>query len=252
MKQTYKEQFEDPGMAVSYDKTLYEPGSYGKLLWELEKLQLAEFIADVRKTHSHIDYLDFAAGTGRIISFVEDLVDTATGIEISQAMVDLADSKLKKGRMVCRDITNPDSEVEGKYDLITTFRFILNAEPSLRLAGIKALAARLKDDSSRLIFNNHGNLFSHKLLLWPLHALRRRGKGYLPEGNYLTHGQVVRLADEAGLEIERVIGSGVFSSRIAALFGYERAFRYEKSMTHSRLLRLICVNHMYVAKLKRG
>ncbi len=251
MNQTYKSQFKDQSKAISYDQMQYASGSYGDMLWELEKPQLAELIADVRKTHSHIDYLDFAAGSGRIISFVEDLVDTATGIEISQSMVDLASTKIKEGQMICRDITGPDAEIEGKYDLITTFRFILNAEPALRLAGIKALAARLKDDSSRLIFNNHGNLFSHKLLLWPVHALRRSGKGYLSEGNYMTHGQVVRLLDAAGLEIVRSVGCGMLGGHVAKILGQERTLRFEAWMANQAILKRLCVNRMYIARLKK-
>ena len=252
MNQTYRQQFEDPSKAAAYEQTQYAARSYADLLWEIEKQQLADLITEVRKTHEHIAYLDFAAGTGRIIQFMEDKVDSATGIEISQAMVDLAMDKLKKARMLCRDITASDAQVEGQYDLITTFRFILNAEPGLRFKGIKALTARLKDGSSRLIFNNHGNLFSHKLLLWPVHALRRLGKGYIPEGNYMTHRQVLGMADEVGLEIERVAGCGLLSAKALGLLGYDRALRYERRLSRSRVLRRFCVNHMYVARLKRS
>lgn len=250
MNQTYKQQFADPVMATSYEQTEYAPGSYSDLLWQIEKRQLAELIAAVRKTHSHIDYLDFAAGTGRIISFVEPMVDNATGIEISQQMVDLASKKLTKGTMLCKDITGPDAEIESRYDLITTFRFILNAEPTLRLAGIKALAARLKDPSSVLILNNHGNLFSHKLLMWPIHAVRRMGKGYLAEGNYMTHGQVMKLLDACGLEVVGSVGCGFLGGRIASLVGHKRARAWENAAASSGSLKRLCVNRMYVTRLK--
>lgn len=250
MSTTYRDQFGKAEKAAEYDAIEYGAMAYGDLLWEIEKTQLASIVDEMRKTHATIDYLDFAAGTGRIICFMEDKVDTAIGIEISQAMVDRAQEKLSRGKMICADITTGDTEVEGKYDLITAFRFVLNAEPGLRQAGINALADRLKDDTSLLVFNNHGNTFSHKILLWPLHKIKNRGKGYQTEGNYMTNAQAHRVADEAGLTIIKTIGSGLLGGTIARAVSNKRIASLERSFAKSALLRPFCVNQLYIAKRK--
>ena len=250
MTTTYRKQFDKTDKAKEYDADVYGLDSYCELLWQIEQTQLDSIIKQMRNTHESIDYLDFAAGTGRIISFMEDKVDTATGIEISQAMIDRAREKLSRGKMICADITAEDSEVEGNYDLITTFRFVLNAELDLRQAGINALAKRLKDDKSILIFNNHGNLFSHKLLLWPLHKIRGLGKGYRTAGNYMTNSQAHRVAEKAGLTIIRTIGCGFIGGTIAKIFPPRLLASLESAFAKSKLLRPFCVNQLYIAKRK--
>jgi hypothetical protein len=246
---TYRRHFAAKERAADYDEVQYASGSYSDVLWEVEKRQLQDIIASLRSTHERIDYLDFAAGTGRIISFVEDQVDTATGIEISSAMVERAQAKLSRARMICADITGTQSAVEDSYDLITAFRFVLNAEPALRLAAMKALAARLKDERSVIVFNNHGNIWSLKLLALPFHKLRSRRSGWKPEGNVMSDTQVRELAEQAGLRIVRQLGCGVLSGKSLKLLGRERTVRMERALAARPVLWRLGANRMYVAQL---
>lgn len=250
MTTTYRKQFDKAEKAEDYDTNQYGARSYSDLLWQIERDQLAGVLAEMRKTQEHVEYLDFAAGTGRIIVFMEDKVDSATGIEISQAMVDRAQEKLSRGTMVCKDITPEGSEIEGQYDFITTFRFVLNAEAGLRQAGISALARRLKDKNSVLVFNNHGNPRSHKVLLWPVHKIRGRGKGYQTEGNYLSNAEAHRVADRAGLKIEKTIGCGFLGGTVCRVLPSGLASSLERMFSSWRILRPFCVNQMFVARLK--
>lgn len=244
---SYRDYFESRERAIQYDTEQFNNGSYGDVLWRVEQLQLRNLVTEFRRSHPRIDYLDFAAGSGRIISFMEGLVDSATGIEISESMAELARQKLKIGRVVCRDITAADSPIESCYDFITAFRFVLNAEPSLRLSGLKALAGRLRDDTSWLIFNNHNYLWSHKMLTYPVNAWRRFGRGYQTSGNYLTHSQVGQLAEEAGLRIVRTMGCGLLSGRVTSMMTFERAVDLECGAASIKWLSLFGVNQMYVA-----
>ena len=250
MNDTYRQTFSSPARAEEYDRFDFRPHSYGSLLWEMEKQMLEEVVRELRATHEQIDYLDFATGTARILSFVEDKVDRATGIDVSEAMASRARQKVTKAKVLCKDITVEGAEVEGKYDFITTFRFLLNAEQPLRLAGLQALAARLKDGSSRLVFNNHSNIYSHKMLLLPYHKLRSIGKGHVPYGFYLSNGQVRRLADRAGLQIERVMGMGVLSGTLCKAIPFNTALRWERKLAQVRMLQSIGCNQLYVARLK--
>lgn len=247
MTASYRRHFDDPDAAAIYELQ-YSHYSYSGLLWELEQAQLMRLVTELRTTRPRLDYLDFACGTGRVISFLEAHVDSAIGIEISPWMAKRAQAAVRNATILCADITTEDHRIERRYDLITAFRFVLNAEPSLRLAGLKALRARLKDDSSMLIFNNHGNIFSHKAILWPYHRLRKGMGGHRMKGNYLSNLTVHRLAKAAGLRIEAVYGAGLFGGKVAKL-APERLLNWaERQAASARMLRPILVNQMYVAR----
>ncbi|MDD4352179.1 MAG: class I SAM-dependent methyltransferase [Candidatus Gracilibacteria bacterium] len=233
----------------AYEMVQFSRGSYGDILWRIERERLKLLIDEFRGSHAIVDYLDFAAGTGRIISFVENLVDTAVGIEISEAMTKRASHSVKSARIISCDITAPCTPLEGKYDFITAFRFLLNAEPSLRLAALKALAARLRDDSSWLVFNNHGYTLSYRLLAYPFYKIRSLGKEIL-KANYLTHREVFQIADEAGLRIDRIFGYGVFSGKVVCMLPSDKAVRLEKFAAQNTALSKLGALQMYVARLK--
>jgi len=246
---TYRQVFAPTAKAQEYEESMCQSGGYAEVLWRTEQEQLAGVIADLRRTHPRIESLDFAAGTGRITRFVETRVDSSTAIEISPAMIEVARQKVRNTTILCKDVTAPDADVEAKYDLITAFRFVVNAEPSLRLAGLRALAARLRDQSSVLVFNNHGNLISQKIFLWPIHRWKRRKMTWSPDGNYMTDGDVRDLADRAGLKVERVMGCGLLGGRGASILGFERAVRWERALA-ARWPSAFGGNQMYITRLK--
>ncbi len=249
METTYKRHFAGTKEAEDYDRDEYAADSYSSLLWELEKAGLGSLLAEFRQNHPRVEYLDFAAGSGRVAAFVENFADHATAIEISEPMADRARQRLVKSQVLCRDITLGSAPVEAKYDLITAFRFFLNAEPGLRVAALRALASRLRDESSWLIFNNHGNLWSLKLLAWPYHRLRSAGKGWQPRGNYLRHSQIIRLLDDAGFRLIKVAGLGVLGGKIAARMPFDRALKMERWLSSHPLYARFGQDQIYVAGL---
>jgi SAM-dependent methyltransferase len=249
MDQTYAALFSSAEQALAHQHE-YDSDSYSSLLWQIEQPQIVSVLAQLRKSHSRIECLDFAAGTGRITAFLEDKVDAMTGIESNQSMCDIARTKLRKTNMLCADILSPDAAVEGKYDLITAFRFFLNVEPELRLPAMRALAGRLRDPSSRLIFNNHGNLVSSRLLKFPLYAARRLIHGRRSFGNYMSHGQVGRLLKSAGLRLVDRMSAGFYGATFLRLVGPARALPMEQRAASSRVLSRLCVNQMYIAQLQ--
>jgi SAM-dependent methyltransferase len=236
MTEGYRGHFATAEEAARYEQAEYAGGSYSHLLWELEQVALAPLVAEFRQIHPHLSYLDFASGTGRLPSFLEERVDAATAIEISESMAAVARRRLHRTQVLCQDITSPEATVEGQYDLITAFRFFLNAEPALRTAAMQALANRLKDETSWLVFNNHGNLWSSKLVGWPFHRLRNLGKGWQPRGNYLRHAKVMRLLNEAGLRLVRRVGLGVLGGSICQRLPYETALLWERRCAANRVL----------------
>jgi len=248
---TYRNQFIDEDSVSNYDTNEYADYSYGSLLWHIEKEQLSHFLRGYENTKL-LDYLDFACGTGRVISQLETHFGSASGIEISSSMIERAKRRTSISNFFCIDISCIDDDFpphKEAYDLISAFRFFLNAEPDLRLSILERLKSFLKKDDSVLIFNNHGNLFSHKLLLWPYHAIKNYGKGYRTSGNYMTHGEVLQLLDAVGLEVIKKRGCGILSPRILTLLPFDSALKLERFLANTFLNR-IAVNQMYFVKKK--
>ena len=110
MSKAYRERFVETGEAQNYD-ALFVQGAdrtYAfTVLWDFEKRFLDRIVGELRKTHARIDYLDFAAGTGRILAHLENRVDSATGIEIAPAMMSVAESRVERSKLICADITAP-------------------------------------------------------------------------------------------------------------------------------------------------
>lgn len=243
---TYKHQFLSAQSAARYDETEYGESSYSQILWELEKKVIRDIVDELRQTQEQIRYLDFASGTGRVAAFVEGLVDCATAVDVSESMLSRARQRLRRTTVLCRDITTDPNRAEERYDLITAFRFFLNAEPALRQVAMRALAARLRDDSSVLVFNNHGNLWSLKMLKWPYHLLLRAGQhGW--QAKYLRYSQIEHLLESAGLRIVRVVRLGVLSGTIAGRLSFERALRLEKWFAAKPLCSRFGQDEVYLA-----
>jgi len=155
-----------------------------------------------------VKYLDFACGTGRIISAVEDLTTEALGIDISPLMLARA-AERARSRLVAGDVLAQSAIADRDYDVITAFRFFLNTEPEMRSAIIRDLADRLRDERSVLVFNIHGSRRS----VLALTSAYRRIRGWPPLG-LMSPGEVSKLVAAAGLEIQSVSGWGMLPRRL--------------------------------------
>lgn len=249
MSASYRDLFTGKGAASAYDEGQYGPGSYWELLWELEKGILDRVLASVRESHEVVRYLDFACGSGRILSYLEGRCGEATGIDVSEEMLDRARSRVKKARLIRRDITVEGAEVEARYDLITAFRFLLNAEPDLRRAALRALTARLRDEDSRLIVSAHGNPASYKGLLWPIRKLTGLPGGRKRE-NLISSGSVRRLLSDAGLEVLSVHGMGILPGRLWRRLPRGMGLAVEGALMRAPLLRGLGINQVFVCRAR--
>jgi SAM-dependent methyltransferase len=155
---------------------------------------------------THVDglvHLDFACGTGRVVSAVESMTAKSIGLDISPNMVSLARKKVRAADLRVGDILESPNIVGFHYDVITAFRFFLNAEPELRSKMMKCLSSRLRGPESRLIFNIHGNRHSMRHLGITYRAIRGE------QNSEMTFAEAKSLAEAAGLEIESWFGFGV-------------------------------------------
>ena len=180
---------------VSYDAH-YTRDSHSRLLWTLEQTFLTEFLAG-RFPHHDIHLLDFACGTGRITQFLESRVGTCVGLDVSSPMLERAARKLQHTRLIQADLTTGNVLAGQKFNLITAFRFFLNAEPPLRKVIMRILASLLADDGY-LVFNIHNNRTTPWALLG---HIRSRCRADRAPYNVMSAQEMRNLATTAGLHV---------------------------------------------------
>jgi ubiquinone/menaquinone biosynthesis C-methylase UbiE len=204
-KISYKESHTYEAKGAEYE-AYYQNKAWQRFLWSREQ-EIILKILDKYFTGRDIHLLDFACGTGRITEFLENRVKTSTGVDVSGSMLAIAREKLKRTEIIETDITAENVLQPRKFNLITAFRFFLNAEPELRSAAIEAIA-ELLDEDGYFVFNNHQNSGSPWIKLRYERHLKKN-----PEGTYnvMSIDQMKILVEEAGLEIVEIYAAGFFN-----------------------------------------
>ena len=247
---SYKQKFQDRDAACNYSAIYEGEDDYAVILWGVEKKIIKQTL-DQKLTISESRHLDFATGTGRVLSFFETLTLESCGVDVSRSMLRVAEQNTKSCELIHADITQPGGEVyaTGPYELITVFRFILNAEPKLREDALIALARRLTEDGV-IILNNHGSPHSIKLFGRLYHIVRHSlgFSGRVP--TYLTDGEIERIADSAGLRIIEKIGYGLLGGRVGRIFGRRIANAFERRLAGKRLIQSFGTCRIYCLEKK--
>jgi len=203
-KISYRESHKYKEKGAEYE-AYYQNKAWQRFLWSREQEILIK-ILEKYFAGKEVNLLDFACGTGRIAEFLENRVKTSTGVDLSGSMLAVAMEKLKRTEIIEADITVENILKPRKFNLITAFRFFLNAEPELRSAAIKAIA-ELLDDNGYLVFNNHQNSNSPWVRLRYAHYRKKNPEGIY---NVMSIEQMKNLVEEAGLEIIEIYPVGFF------------------------------------------
>jgi SAM-dependent methyltransferase len=210
MTTSYSARFQDSISVADYESKEYAADSYASCIWKWQRPVLEQIIADFRQKHSGpVRLLDFACGTGRVLSALEDHVDAAEGIDISESMVAVARGKCRRARLQVGDILSQPEVLTGKYDLITAFRFLLNVEPELRATCLRRLRAAVSEPKGLFLVNVHGNSRSlrHPAILWRRWRERARPTGAML--NEMSPGVTRQLLRRCGFEVVRQFGFGI-------------------------------------------
>jgi SAM-dependent methyltransferase len=207
----YANRFQDLEAVTVYDREEYGVGSYSSHIWDIQRPVVRQILRDYRETRpGPVRLLDFACGTGRVLTELEPLVASATGVDISANMAAVARAKCRLARVCVGDIlTEPDLLGGEKFDVISCFRFLLNAEPDLRRRILRKLRALICEPDGLLLVNIHGNAWSlrHPALVWKRRRVEPAAGG--PMLNEMTPRQAEELLREAGFAIERRLGFGM-------------------------------------------
>jgi len=210
MSINYSDRFRLKDAVEFYESGEYGSGSYATAIWQLQQPVLERILKDFRQQRTEpVRLLDFACGTGRVLAGLESLVDSAEGIDVSENMVAVARSKCVKARLLVGDIlTNPDL-LQKRYDVISCFRFLLNAEPEMRSRVLHRLREVLRAPDGRLLVNVHGNSRSlrHPAIIWR----RRRERTEKSDAmlNEMSPAETKSLLRHNAFQVVRQFGFGM-------------------------------------------
>jgi SAM-dependent methyltransferase len=172
-----------------------------KLLWQIEQ----QILNDIRQRYLagvEFDYLDFACGTGRIISHLERWARSSVGVDISPSMLEVAAAHATRSELIHADLTSDDVLGDRRFHLITAFRFFPNAEPALRADALRVLTRHLRSDGI-LVFNNHLSTSGIQKRILRLASGGSRGvRGMSP-------AEATTLVESAGLAVAAKYHAGI-------------------------------------------
>jgi SAM-dependent methyltransferase len=153
----YRESHLGAEKAREYDADLWDVRAAKGLTWQLER-RLIGRVLDALPEQPRTA-VDFACGTGRVLSFLAGRGIEVTGVDISPDMLALARLHCPGATLVEGDVTRDRDLVSGQYDLATAFRFFLNADPSLRAGALRWLRRSVRP-GGLLVANFHLNPYS--------------------------------------------------------------------------------------------
>lgn len=192
---SYQDSHSSPGYGELYERT-YREGYY-RAQWERIERPLLRRLLAVTHAEGARTTLDFACGTGRILAEHEAFFPDTWGVDVSEAMVTRARDRCAQSHIVLQDLTVAPLPVS--FDVITAFRFFLNAEPELRTSVVAALW-RHCNPGGRLIANIHVNRNSP---LGIAYRLRNR-LGVGTYANTLGLRPFIEILSEGGFRVDVV------------------------------------------------
>jgi SAM-dependent methyltransferase len=137
-------------------------------MWLLEREEIRRIFTDIAPRR----VMDFATGTGRIVSELEKSLPSCEfhGIDISRDMLAMARTKCSRTTFHEMDGRQALDEF-GKeaFDVVSAFRFFPNADPALREDAADQIAELTRSGGS-VVLNNHRSF-------WSIPYMAMRGMG---------------------------------------------------------------------------
>ena len=185
------------GYGTAYDASLGQ-GYWGAHWEHLEGPALRTALHQCRKEGAGV-LLDVACGTGRVLSLAQSILPTAVGADASSAMLRRA-SQAGYGVIQCDAAA---LAVRKTIDVVTAFRFMLNASPDLRQDFLTSVRSVLVD-RGWFISNIHVNANGMAGLAYRLYNSAQGG----PRLNVLSLRQYTEVLRRGGFAPERIVWLG--------------------------------------------
>lgn len=194
MESSYRSSHAGPGYGERYSNT-YRQGYYHEQWNRLEKPLLQEVFGQLA-SGGISSCMDFACGTGRILSVAEGFFPRTVGVDVSEEMLKYARQTCQRSELHRRDII--EDPLSESFDMATAFRFFVNAEQQLRESALGAIARGLKPGGV-LVANVHVNARSPLGAYYRLRNAVRRGSPV----STLGHTEFSRLLELNGFRVEK-------------------------------------------------
>lgn len=179
---------------------------YRKMVWNWEKEVLENIVDKFSLSTSETKYLDFACGTGRLLDHFQMFSFNSYGVDVSTSMLRIARQKNKDSNLVQGNLTEGTIFPDEYFNLITAFRFFLNAQNDLRERVLLALGRIIKNDGI-LILNIHMN---KGCLLEKVIRLYQRMRGFHdPYFNSISIHEMSNLLRKYHFEVKEIFHFGV-------------------------------------------
>ena len=245
MNTPYSERFQAQNDAEHYEHTEYALDAYPTYIWQLQKPVLRKILQSLRKDSGSISLLDFACGSGRILSFVEKEVDHSDGVDVSESMVAIAQGKCNNSSIYVVNVLKYPDLLQKDYDVITCFRFLLNVDEDTRIQALKELHKRLVRKNGILVTNIHGNSFSVRRLALIYRRLFRGEKHH-----EMSPGEIAQLFDKCGFVAVSEFGFGILPPTLYRTSLKSLAKWVDHACCRLPLLNKFSIDLLYVCRVK--
>jgi ubiquinone/menaquinone biosynthesis C-methylase UbiE len=230
--------------ARSYDEDVRDPAAAKGLEWLVEQQLLADILrTDLPPGSSSV--ADFACGTGRVLEFLSEYVPSPVGIDVSPDMLDIARDRCSTATLIRGDVTTTPHLAPGPFDLITAFRFFLNAEQELKTQVLAWMRHSLQP-GGLVVANLHLNPFS----LRGAYLRLRMPPSTRP--SMMSVKQARRLFTANGFTVRRIVGYSYLPYRRAGrnLIGPVARLSLETRLAGMNALLPIAGSFLVVAALE--
>jgi 2-polyprenyl-3-methyl-5-hydroxy-6-metoxy-1,4-benzoquinol methylase len=191
-------------------RDVYAAGYYAAQWRQLELPWLSGVFAALKQRGAR-RMLDIACGQGRISLLGAKYFEHVQGIDISPSMLERARAALREDTSLANvDVHFDAADVrtfaaDKPFDVITAFRFFLNAEDELRLDGLRC-ARRNVAPNGTLIANVHVAATSPLAMFYSVSNASRRlmGKRTSSVRNAVSLATLRRMFTLEGFRVERV------------------------------------------------
>ncbi|MCA9214637.1 MAG: class I SAM-dependent methyltransferase [Planctomycetales bacterium] len=227
----------------SYSDQFHEARNVKALYWRLEQ-QVLDSVLSPMSLSENATLVDFACGTGRVLGHLQSRFSRAVGVDISEPMISEARQNVADAEFFVGDATRGEIHLGFQPDVITAFRFFLNAQPELRSEALRWMHENLAS-SGRLVCNFHLNPSS--LVGLTMNALKSlRGWDAQP---MLSLRESFELLQAHGFRVKQAIGYGYLYYGRRRVWGpMPLLLTIESVMTRCQLLPNLARNFILVAE----